>query len=156
MSQKHLAIWSVEPLKKNSCTSKKISVPWGLTWKMWITITWTVGIDQMSTHRELESTWSLVKGGVLSLVGHLRLLLVAHHYHLVGVCQIWSFIALLIFMNTKEILAYMAKKNSPKCEFSNFWTYLHVWIAFVPSSIHIRQVLRGKTSGESKYHANTG
>ena len=35
----------------------------------------------------------------------------------------------------------MAKKRSPQGVFSNFWTYLHVWIAFVPSSIHIRQVL---------------
>ena len=83
--------WALQKQRNFIFTSKKISVPWGLTWKMWITITWTVGIDQMSTHRELESTWSLVKGGVLSLVGHLRLLLVAHHYHLVGVFQIRSF-----------------------------------------------------------------
>ena len=149
--------WALQKQRNFICTSKKISVPWGLTWKMWITITWTVGIDQMSTHRELESTWSLVKGGVLSLVGHLRLLLVAHHYHLVGVCQIRS------FSYTTDIYEYerynwhiWLKKRSPQGGFSNFWTYLHVGIAFVPSSIHIRQVLRGKTLGESKYHANTG
>ena len=81
---------------------------------MWITITWTVGIDQMSTHRELESTWSLVKGGVLSLVGHLRLLLVAHHYHLVGVFQIWSFRTLLLLM--KDITGiYGWKKITSRC-----------------------------------------
>ena len=87
----NMKCWALQKQRNFICTSKKISVPWGLTWKMWITITWTVGNDQMSTHRELESTWSLVKGGVLSLVGHLRLLLVAHHYHLVGVFQIRSF-----------------------------------------------------------------
>ena len=69
-------------------------------------------IDQMSTHRELESTWSLVKGGVLSLVGHLRLLLVAHHYHLVGVFQIRSFSYTTdIYVNTKDITGTYGRRK---------------------------------------------
>ena len=94
-----------------------------------------VGGDGDGAHGKLECAGRLFKGGVLAIVGHLRLLLVPQYNHLGSQGSLF----MRKIIDIHEFVCFT---------FSHHKRNLYVGVAFVsqanPGSIHIRKILWGK------------